>query len=130
MPEKRKTKLSQRIIILVSGLMFLGSTAFALLGLFTIPSPSPQAENPQANQTNETQLKQQEKGYETVLAREPDNVVALRGLVDTRLALNNFQSAIAPLEKLIKLDPQDPNLKALLDFVKQKAAPTPSQPSK
>jgi len=129
MPEKSKTKPYQRILILLSGLAFLGSTGFALLGLFTKSPTDPQSQAQQQNQAQENQLKQQEKGYEVVLAREPNNVVALQGLADARLQLKDFKGAIAPLEKLVKLYPQDPNLKSLLEFVKQQAG-TPPQPSK
>lgn len=129
MPEKSKTKPYQRILILLSGLAFLGSTGFALFGLFTKSPTDSQSQAQQQNQSQENQLKQQEKGYEVVLAREPNNVVALQGLTDARLKLKDFKGAIAPLEKLVKLYPQDPNLKSLLEFVKQQAG-APPQPSK
>ena len=130
MPNTQKTNPFQRIIILLSGLVFLGTTGFTLLGLFTTPSTPPPAKTSQEKQPEITQLKKEEKGYEVVLAREPNNVAALKGLAETRLALEDFPGAIAPLEKLAKIYPQDPNLKALLDVVKEKANPPTPKPNK
>lgn len=129
MPEKSQTKPYQRILILLSGLAFLGSTGFALFGLFTKPPTDPQSQAQQQNQSQENQLKQQEKGYEAVLAREPNNVVALQGLAEIRFVLKDFQGAIAPIEKLVKLYPQDPDLKNWLEVAKQQAK-APPQPGK
>jgi tetratricopeptide (TPR) repeat protein len=45
-------------------------------------------------------------GYELVLQREPDNINAWRGLLETQLRQGNIEAAIAPLQKLTQLDPQ------------------------
>ena len=54
-----------------------------------------------------------------VLKREPDNQVALRGLVEVRLEMKNAQGAIAPLQKLVQLNPGEQEYKMLLAQVKQ-----------
>lgn len=120
MPEKSAKKKLQRILILASGLAFLGSTGVFLIGVFNNPSPS----NPEIQtQTDsvEEKLKQQEKGYEAVLQREPNNPAALQGLVETRLQMGNLQGAIEPTKKLIEIYPNEPKLKELLAAIEQRA---------
>jgi Flp pilus assembly protein TadD len=96
----------------------------ALLGVSTIPplteafrastainsnaSPSPAVESRQAK------LEAQERGYQLVLEREPQNQSVLRGLLDVRLELRDIPGAIAPLEQLVQLNPQDLQYRILL----------------
>jgi predicted Zn-dependent protease len=94
----------QRILIIASGLVFVGLMGFPLVGLFNNSSPAP---NPNASQQNPSltpaakkELEGQAKGYEQVLKREPKNEVALVGLAKARLQLQDWQGAIVPLEKL------------------------------
>lgn len=46
-------------------------------------------------------------GYELVVQREPDNLNAWRGLLEAQLRQGKLAEAIAPLEKLTQLDPQN-----------------------
>ncbi|MGL5873265.1 MAG: tetratricopeptide repeat protein [Xenococcaceae cyanobacterium] len=133
MPVESKSKTLQRILILVFGLAFVGSSGFFLVDLFAGDRSTPQtASTSESTSTSATeQLKAQAKGYEAVLVREPDNPVALQGLTKTRLDMQDFQGAIAPLEKLTKLYPQEQQLQALLTVVKQQAnQPTSKQEQK
>ncbi|NHC34803.1 tetratricopeptide repeat protein [Scytonema millei] len=66
-----------------------------------------------------SQLKLQEKEYEIVLKQEPDNKVALEGLVEVRIQMQNFKTAIQSLEKLIQLDSTNQEYKKLLVKLKQ-----------
>lgn len=120
MPEKSTKKKLQRILIVASGLAFLGSTGVFLLGLFNNTSQSTQPVQTQTGSIEE-KLKQEEKGYEAVLQREPNNPAALQGLVQTRLQMGNLQGAIEPTEKLVKLYPNEPKLKELLAAIKERA---------
>ncbi len=64
-------------------------------------------------------LEAQARGYELVVQREPDNETALRGLLETRLKLQDIPGAIAALEKLVALNPQRTDYAVLLAQGKQ-----------
>ncbi len=112
----KKRKRLQNIVTVVSIVSFFGSTGFAVVGGLQ-----------QANQTSnqptpvsvESVLKQQARGFELVLQREPENRVALEGLANVRLELKDTKGAIALVEKLVKLHPQDLEYKAQLEQLKQ-----------
>ena len=59
------------------------------------------------------QLQQREAGFEEVLSREPNNPNALQGLTRARLEQGDLEGAIAPLDQLIELFPEDQVLKDL-----------------
>jgi cytochrome c-type biogenesis protein CcmH/NrfG len=110
--------LVQRILIIFSGLAFLGTTAFGTASLFMDAFKEPTDNAKTAATAKNTELEAQAKGFETVLQREPDNQVALQGLVQTRIKMNDLQGAIAPMEKLIKLNPDNAEYKVLLEQIK------------
>jgi tetratricopeptide (TPR) repeat protein len=101
----------------------------ALLGVSMIPllttqvnQPAPSAASPSPTQSIAAQqdtLKKQAEGYELVLQREPDNQTALRGLLEAKLGLKDVKGAIAPLEKLVKLNPTVADYAVLLAQAKQ-----------
>ncbi len=59
-------------------------------------------------------LDNQALGYQLVLGREPDNVNALLGLLDIRLQQHDLNAAIAPLERLGQLNPDQVQYRLLL----------------
>ncbi|MBD2307504.1 tetratricopeptide repeat protein [Chroococcidiopsis sp. FACHB-1243] len=61
-----------------------------------------------------SQLNLQAKEYKIVLKQEPDNQVALKGLVEARIQMQNPKTAIQPLEKLIELNSSNQEYKNLL----------------
>ncbi|MBW4461573.1 MAG: tetratricopeptide repeat protein [Nodosilinea sp. WJT8-NPBG4] len=67
----------------------------------------------------QAELEAQAKGYELVLEREPDNQTALQGLVDARIQLGDINGVVAPLEKLVELNPSVPDYAVLLAQTKQ-----------
>jgi cytochrome c-type biogenesis protein CcmH/NrfG len=109
-----------RILIIISGLSFAGSTLFGLFGLFTKAFQDEPSTAQSAAVSKNAQLEAQEQGYELVLQREPENQIALKGLVQVRLQMDDLQGAVAPLEKLVELNPEQAAYKALLAQVKQK----------
>ncbi len=113
-------KQVQRVIMILSILSFFGTSIFGLGKVFK----SGFEKKPEATQTTEQQsasalLQKQEKGYEIVLKREPNNPTALEGLVNVRLQQNNIQGAIEPLEKLVKLYPNRQDYQNSLTQLKQ-----------
>jgi tetratricopeptide (TPR) repeat protein len=112
------------LILIASIVGFIGFSVLPLIGSVleqpkptTATSPT-SARSPGASPKKE-ELELQAKGYEAVLQREPDNQTALRGLLETRLALKDVKGAIVPLEKLAKLNPAETNYTVLLAQAKQ-----------
>jgi len=68
---------------------------------------------------NSRRLEAEALGYELVLEREPDNVNALQGLLENRLRQGNLKDAIAPLERLSQLIPEQIEYTLLLAQTKQ-----------
>lgn len=119
---EQKPKGLKQILILLATIAFVGSTGLGAVNLFTT---NPQAKIDKSKQvaekSREEQLQVQIRGYESVLQREPENQAALVGLVQLRLEIRDLQGAIAPLEKLVKLNPNQESYKALLTEVKKQA---------
>ena len=114
-----KNKQLQRILVVVFGLAFVGSTATAIIVSLLHRDPAV-ANNPITENADPlAQLQAQASGYEKVLAREPENINALSALVQIRLQTGDLEGAISPLDKLIELYPEDPNLVALQTQIKQ-----------
>ena len=111
----------KQIFALVSMVGFGGSAIFGLVSLFSsgLSSQHQQKSAPVAV-SQESLLAAQEQGYQTVLQREPQNQTALEGLANVRLQMNNKVGAIEPLEKLVKLNPNRADYKALLGQAKGK----------
>lgn len=122
MQRKKQNKSLQRFLILASGLAFLSSTAvFVIQGMFGSSQLS-STTNRSTTLSLEEQLIQQIEGYELVLQREPNNPVALEGLLTLRLRLRDARGALEPLEKLIELYPDQERYRQTLNIVKQQIA--------
>jgi cytochrome c-type biogenesis protein CcmH/NrfG len=103
----------------LSGFAFAGSTLLGIGSLYINAFQEPKDTAPTATSSQDTQLKAQVRGYELVLQREPNNQLALQGLVQARLQMKDFQGAVEPMEKLVKLNPNNVQYKALLAGIKQ-----------
>ncbi len=106
--------LLQRILIILSGVAFLGTTVFFAASTFiNRPQPTdseqPAPEGVAAGAARE-QLEAQEVGYAAVLEREPDNLAALEGLARTRIELGKLEAALEPLETLADQEPDNEGL--------------------
>lgn len=101
----------------ISAIAFLGSSGFNLIRMLTNPAQSTQV-SAQAEDLTQ-QLQAQARGYEMVLQREPENQIALQGLVEIRLQMKDFEGTIEPLKTLIRLNPEQEQYKTLLATVKQ-----------
>ncbi|MCC3575076.1 MAG: tetratricopeptide repeat protein [Microcoleus sp. PH2017_40_RAT_O_B] len=118
----RKGDRIKQIFAFVSMAGFAGSTIFGMVSLFSSGLSSQHRQKPVAAVvvSQESLLAAQERGYETVLQREPQNQTALEGLANVRLEMNNAKGAIEPLEKLVKLNPDRADYQALLAQAKGK----------
>ena len=117
--KKPKENPLKRILVVCSMVAFLGSTGYGLFGLYSNALQQPQTTATPEEASVDQQLAAKEGGYELVLEREPENRVALEGLVEIRLQMQDTQSAIAPLERLVELHPQEAGYKVKLAELKQ-----------
>jgi cytochrome c-type biogenesis protein CcmH/NrfG len=121
MSQNTSQKPIQRILVILSALSFAGSTVFGMIALWNSSAQdSKDTAKTAAASKDADLLKKQIQGYEVVLQREPENQVALQGLVQTRLQMNDLQGSVEPMEKLVKLNPDKPQYKALLAAIKER----------
>ncbi|MCT7955879.1 tetratricopeptide repeat protein [Laspinema palackyanum] len=113
--------------------LILGLVAFVGIGLAPIITPivngvmgaaqttgSNTAATPTTTPNSQQgDLEAQARGYELVVQREPNNETALRGLLETRLKLQDIPGAIAALEKLVAINPERTDYAVLLAQGKQ-----------
>lgn len=112
-------KQLQRILVVIFGLAFVGSTGAVIIGSLLRREPAV-ANHPVAETADPfEQLQAQAKGYEKVLAREPNNVNALSALIQIRLQTGDLEGAIAPLDKLVAIYPEEQSLITLQQQIKQ-----------
>ena len=111
----------ERIAVVVSIVSFGGSIVFGAISTVNSALNQPiqnqtasAAPTPSQNQSRQSQFKVQEHEYEVVLKQEPENQIALEGLVGVRLQMKDTKGAIKPLEKLSKLYPNQQQYKTLL----------------
>lgn len=97
-------------------LSFLGLSIAPLITSILTPSPQQVAQTSQVEvQNSETErLKIQIEGFEAVLKREPKNETALKGLIDLRLRLRDFQGTLEPLETLADSNPKEVQYRRIL----------------
>ncbi|MBE9163762.1 MULTISPECIES: tetratricopeptide repeat protein [Microcoleaceae] len=126
---KRRGLIS--VVVVLSLIAFLGFSLVPILDSILKSSQTTATSTPTPTQTapsgeKQAQLLQdQVRGYELVLQREPDNVTALRGLLQVRLELigqgvGDIKDAIPPLEKLAKLNPETTEYGILLAQAKER----------
>ncbi len=112
---RKKIERRQKIVTIISIVSFFGSIGFAAVSALkqAIYDPKP------VTVSAESVLQKQARGFEFVLQREPENQVALEGLVMARLHLKDTQGAIPPLAKLVKLHPERQDYKIVLEQAKK-----------
>ncbi|NJL63018.1 MAG: tetratricopeptide repeat protein [Methylacidiphilales bacterium] len=126
-----------RVVLVLSAILFAGVSAIGIINLNN-STPS-QANNPDSpsgrNSSNpddvKAKLEDEVRGYEQVLQKNSDDQTILKGLVKARLNLlalkksqgkliaDDFKPVIEPLERLVKLNPQDTEQTVLLAQLKE-----------
>jgi predicted Zn-dependent protease len=102
-----------KAFVLASGGAFLVSSVLGLSGLMGSSISKPAAKE-NAAQSQNAQLKAEEKGFLAVLKREPKNQTALRGLVEIRMRTGDAPGTKSALEQLVKLNPTNQQYKEFL----------------
>ena len=122
-----------RVLVVLFGSAFVGSTVFMLMGSILgrrEQPPTPIAnsnvpdEAPEVNYGNNlnARLQSQIIGYEKLLAKEPENTTILTNLIRIRLEMGDLEGAVEPLTKLAKLQPERAELVAILEEIETKLA--------
>ncbi len=112
-----------KVLIIGSGMAFLVSSLLGLGGLISRSIDQPAASE-NAAQSQNAQLQAEERGFEAVLKREPNNQTALAGLVKIRLRRNDATGTKAALEQLVKLNPANQEYKEFLAALNKQIAAT------
>ena len=113
--QKRSPWLS--VVLVLAVLAFVGFSMLPLLeSVFKENQPSAGATSATTKQAD---LEAQAKSWQLVLQKEPQNPTALRGLLEVRLKQGDVKGAIAPLEQLSKLNPDQADYAVLLAQAKQ-----------
>ncbi|WP_319418974.1 tetratricopeptide repeat protein [Pleurocapsa sp. FMAR1] len=119
-----KKKRSSWIYLVLGVMLFSLITVSALPLVGSVVEGTQFAKNPNSevvvlSQQELAKLEAEASGYQKVLEREPDNNTALSGLLKIKLQQKDIPGAIAPLEKLAKLNPEQTEYGVLLAQAKQ-----------
>jgi tetratricopeptide (TPR) repeat protein len=101
-------------VLIVVTLSFLGVSLAPMIGAIFTPNHQADYPNPGEASDRQERLIRQIEGYEAVLEREPKNQTALRGLVELRSELRDFEGVVAPLQTLAEINPDEPGYRLIL----------------
>ncbi len=120
MSQKKGKDTVKKVLIIISGLAFLLFSGSAVIRMILNPqTPSTNTQTSQVNDSPEERLKQQAKGYEIVLEKEPNNRFALEKLVELNLQLGNLQGAMPLMERLVENYPDNERYQEVLTIINQ-----------
>ena len=123
--ENSKKSILTKVFIIGSGVAFLGTSLLGIGGMMSRSNQPTASEN--AAQSQNAQLRASEKGFLTVLKREPNNQTALRGIgeiVNFRMQQGDVPGTKSLLEELVKVNPTKKEYKELLEAVNKQIADT------
>lgn len=126
--QKKSNRWLIWVLVAVALVALLGFSFGSLFDSFVSnrPSPTPTVPTPGATPTpvavseaDKKNFKDIENGYLLILEKEPDNTEALEGLVEVRsqmvkIGLKQPQDLIDPLEKLVRLNPNQTRYSLIL----------------
>ena len=107
------------LVVSVSLLALAGFSLFPLINLAFDGGAAVATDTTSLSAAQTSQLQAQAQGYTQVLQKEPENQVALKGLLNARLQLGDIKASLLPLEKIAALNPQTPDYTVLLAQTKQ-----------
>lgn len=110
------------VVLFIAVLPFIAISLLPFFGGADDNQPaggSPSESTATTTDAKKSELQDQEKAYEAVLQREPENQTALKGLLQARLEMvqlgtSDVGKVIEPLEKLAKLNPDQTSYQVLL----------------
>jgi cytochrome c-type biogenesis protein CcmH/NrfG len=117
---EKKTILT-KVFIIGSGIAFLASSLLGVGSLISTSLNEPAASK-NAAQSQNAQLKAEERGFVAVLQREPNNQTALRGLIEIRMRTGDAPGTKSALEQLVKLNPSNKQYKEFLTVLNKQIA--------
>jgi tetratricopeptide (TPR) repeat protein len=107
------------LVVAVSLLALAGFSLFPIVNLVLDGGAAVATESGNLSAAQTSQIQAQAQGYLQVLQREPENQVALKGLLNARLQLGDVKGSLLPLEKIAALNPQTSDYTVLLAQTKQ-----------
>jgi tetratricopeptide (TPR) repeat protein len=107
------------LVVAVSLLALTGFSLFPLVNLALDGGAAVATEPNSLSAAQTSQIQAQAQGYLQVLQKEPENQVALKGLLNARLQLGDIKGSLMPLEKIAALNPQISDYTVLLAQTKQ-----------
>lgn len=132
---KQGNRWMVKVVLLLAVLAFVGVSLVPLITAFNDTQRPTQNTSSAKVATSpasdpKSKVEDEVRGYELVLQREPENQAALKGLLQARLQLlsqkgkgeiqpADIQAVIEPLEKLVKLNPEQTKYAVLLAQAKQ-----------
>ncbi|MBC6418007.1 MAG: tetratricopeptide repeat protein [Prochloron sp. SP5CPC1] len=111
--KESQTKRNRWLYVVIV-LAILALLSFSILPVLSSVTGRYQSQTTTQETPAQVELATQAKGYELVLQREPENQTALLGLLESKLKLGDITGALAPLEKLADLNPNQPDYRILL----------------
>jgi tetratricopeptide (TPR) repeat protein len=107
------------LVVSASLLALAGFSLFPLVNLALDSGAASATDSNNLSAAQVNQIRATALGYTQVLQKEPENQVALKGLLDAKLQLGDIKGSLAPLEKIAALNPQTPDYTVLLAQTKQ-----------
>lgn len=107
------------LVVSVSLLALAGFSVFPLVSSILDGGAATATDTNSLSAAQASQIQAQAQGYAQVLQKEPENQVALKGLLTARLQLGDIKGSLMPLEKIAVLNPQIPDYTVLLAQTQQ-----------
>lgn len=107
------------LVVAMSLLALTGFSLFPLVNMALDGGAAVATEPTSLSAAQTSQIQAQAQGYLQVLQKEPENQVALKGLLNARLQLGDIKGSLLPLEKIAVLNPQISDYTVLLAQTKQ-----------